>query len=307
MLVDLTKGFNLRIEGEIGRYNTLPIEHLVKLVENLQKLLQDIAKYQLEVDGAIDTSNFKVELAGFKIGSAIPGFIFTPRVKAVTSGDVIEQRKFVNTKFNSYLKVANEGDYSAIKKIIPQASTRNIIVEDLYNFATTFGNSPVSVVDVKKGKIISLYKINKFKPEVKEKLITKISETELIKEEYEAVAKIKVIKRGNQITRTTKDMFDTKHGEPGFATDVISYGKTTYVLAFPLRCKLAKEEDYFVIQSEMLDIVGTGKTIDEAENNFSEEFNFVFKRYNELPENKLGDRLIRIKTILNSLVLKIEE
>ena len=57
----------------------------------------------------------------------------------------------------------------------------------------------------------------------------------------------------------------------------------------------------------MLDIVGTGKTIDEAEANFSEEFNFVFKRYNELPENKLGDRLKRIRTILNSIVLKIQE
>ena len=56
----------------------------------------------------------------------------------------------------------------------------------------------------------------------------------------------------------------------------------------------------------MLDIVGTGKTIDEAENNFSEEFNFVYTRYNQLPETKLGDRLKRIKTILNSLVQKIE-
>jgi predicted RNase H-like HicB family nuclease len=306
MHVDLTKGINLRVEGEIGKYNTLPIEHLVKLAENLQRLLQDIAKYQLEVEGAIDTGNFKIELAGFNIGSAIPEFIFTPRIKTVTSGDVMEQRKFVNDKFDSYLKVANNGDYSEIKKIIPQAVTRNIIVEDLYNFATTFGNSPLSIVELKKGKIIHLYKINKFKPDVKDKLITKISESELVKEEYEAVAKIRVVKKGTQITRTTKDIFDTKHGEPGFATDSISFGKKTYVLAFPLRCKLEKEDDYFIIQSEMLDIVGTGKTIDEAENNFSEEFNFVYTRYNQLPETKLGDRLKRIKTILNSLVQKIE-
>ena len=307
MSIDLTKGFNIRVEGEIGKFNTLPIEHLVRLAENLQTLLQDIAKYQLEVDGAIDTSNFKVELAGFKIGSAIPEFIFTPRIKTVTSGDVFEQRKFVNTKFNSYLKIANEGNYSEIKKLIPQASIRNIIVEDFYNFATTFGNSPVSVVEFKKGKISPIYKINKFKPEIKAKLITKISETNLVKEEYEAVAKVKVIKRGNEIKRTTKDIFDTKHGEPGYATEIIVYNSISYILAFPLRCKLEKEDDYFVIQSEMLDLVGTGKTIDEAEINFSEEFDFVYKRYNQLSDNKLGDKLKRIKTILNSLVLKIEE
>ncbi len=308
MPIDLEKGFNLRVEGEIGKYNTLPIEQLVKLAENLQKLLHDIAKYQLEVDGAIDMGNFKVELAGFKIGSAIPEFVFTPRIKAVTSGDVIEQRKFVNDKFDSYLKVANKGDYSEIKKIIPQATTRNIIVEGLYNFATTFGTSPVSVVELKgNGKIIPIYKINKFKADTRDKLITKISETELDKEEYEAVAKIRVVRKGSSITRTTKDVFDTKHGEPGFATDTISYEKRTYILAFPLRCKMEKEDDYFVIQSEMLDIVSTGKTIEEAEKNFSEEFNFAYNRYNELPKNKLGDRLQRIKTILNCLVLKIEE
>ena len=306
MSVDLSKGFNLRVEGEIGKYNTLPVEQLVKLAENLQKLLQDIAKYQLEVDGAIDTSNFKIELSGFKIGSAIPEFIYTPRIKAVTSGDVVEQRNFVNKKFDSYLKIANVGNYAEIKKLIPQAATRNIIVEDLYSFATTFGNSPISVVEFKKGKIIPLYKINKFKAEVKEKLLTKIIETEAVKEEYEAVAKVKVIKTGNQIKKTTKETFYTKHGEPSFSTDIINFKNKSYLLAFPLRCKLEKEEDYFVIESEMLNIVGTGKTIEEAEENFSEEFDFVYNNYCNTKDEKLGVRLQKIKTILNSLILKIE-
>lgn len=307
MQVDLTKGFSLRVEGELGKFNTLPIEHLVKLAENLQKLLQDIAKYQLEVDGMIDLDNFKVELAGFKIGSAIPEFVFTPRIKAVTSGDVFEQRKFVNSKFDSYLKVANKGDYSEIRKIIPQATTRNIIVEDFYDFATSFGNSPISVVNVKNGKIIPIYKINKFKSEVKEKLITKISKSFENSEEYEAVAKVKVVRTGSTIKKSTKDIFDTKHGEPGYVMDAIVYENISYTLSSPFRCKLEKEDNYYVIQSEMLDIVGTGKNIDEAEKSFAEEFHFVYKRYNQLSLGKLSDRIKRIKTIINALVLKIEE
>lgn len=308
MQVDLTTGINLRVEGEIGKHNTLPIEYLVKLAENLQKLLQDIAKYQLEVEGAIDLNNFKVELAGFKIGSAIPEFVFTPRVKAVTSGDVFEQRRFVNDKFDNYLKVANKGDYTEIKNLIPQPSIRNIIVEDFYNFTTTFGNSPVSIVEIKRGKIIPIYKIHKFKAEIKEKLITRISENEDINRiETEVVAKLKIVKTGNQIKKTTKEIFDAKHAEPGFAIDIISFENRTYILAFPLRCKLEKEDDYFLIESEMLDIVGTGKTIDDAEKSLSEEFHFVYTRYNELANNKLNDRIKRIKTMLNTLVLKIEE
>ena len=81
MKVNLSEGLNLRVEGEIGKYNTLPVEYLVKLAQNLQQLIQDIAQHQLEVDGSIDLSNFKVELSGFKIGSAIPEFMFTPRIK----------------------------------------------------------------------------------------------------------------------------------------------------------------------------------------------------------------------------------
>ncbi len=308
MQVDLTAGLNLRVEGEIGKHNTLPIEYLVKLAENLQKLLQDIAKYQLEVDGAIDLNNFKIELAGFEVGSAIPEFVFTRRVKTVISGDVFEQRRFVNDKFENYLKVADKGDYREIRNIIPQTSIRNIIVEDFYNFTTTFGNSPVSIVDIKKGEIIPIYKIHKFKSEVKEKLITRISESEEDnKIETEVLAKLKVVKTGNQIKRSTKEIFDAKHAEPGFATDTIVFNNRTYLLAFPLRCKLEKEDDYFLIESEMLDIVGTGKTIDDAEKSFSEEFHFVYNRYNELSDKKLGDRIRRIKIMLNSLVLKIEE
>lgn len=307
MPVDLNTGINVRIQGEIGKHNTLPIEYLVKFSENLQKLLQDIANYQLEVDGAIDLSNFKIELSGFKIGSAIPEFIFTPRIKPVTSGDVFEQRVFVNNQFDKYLNIANHGDYSNFKNIIPQAKTRNIIVEDFYNFATTFGNSPVSIVDIKNGNISPVYKINKFKSNIKDLLITKIIESDVKVEEYEAVAKIKVVKKGNKTTHTKTDMFDAKHAHPGFSIGTVTYNNLTYNLAFPLMCKLEKEEDYFIVQSDILDIVGTGYTINDAEKNFAEEFHFIYTRYNQVSNKMLSDRLQRIKNIINSLVLKIED
>src|SRR6185436_17768613 len=149
----------------------------------------------------------KIELSGFKIGSAIPEFKFTPRIKAVTSGDVFQQRRFVNDKFEGYLKIANVGNYDEVKNAVPQARTRNIIVQDLYNFTTTFGNSPFSVVELKRKKITPIYKIHKFKTEVKEKLLTKITQGEELKEEYDAVAKVKIIKRGDNIKRIPKDMF----------------------------------------------------------------------------------------------------
>jgi hypothetical protein len=267
---------------------------LVKLAENLQQLLQDIAQHQLEVDGAIDLSNFKIELSGFKIGSAIPEFKFTPRIKAVTSGDVLQQRRFVNEKFEGYLKIANVGNYDEIKNAVPQARTRNIIVQDLYNFTTTFGNSPFSVVELKRKKITPVYKIHKFKTEVKEKLLTKITQSEELKEEYDAVAKVKIIKRGEVIKRIPKDMFVGKHADTAYSTETIVHDNNVYILSFPLLCKLEKEDGYYVIQSEMLGIVGTGLSIDDAEQSFSEEFHYIYQRYNKLSEKEMGERIKRI-------------
>ena len=307
MAIDLNTGISIRIGGEIGKHNSLPIEHLIRLSGNLQKLLQDIAAYQLEVDGAIDLSNFKIELSGFNIGSAIPEFIFTPRVKTVTSGDVFQQRTFVSNQFDKYLNIANRGDYTDFKNIIPQAKIRNIIVEDFYSLATTFGNSPVSIVDLKNGGITFIYKINKFNSSVKAKLITKITESVVNIEQYEAVAKVRVVKRDGKATHTKTDVFDAKHAQPGFSIEIITHNDTTYSLAFPLMCKLEKEEDYFIVQSEILDIVGTGYTIDDAEKNFAEEFHFIYSRYNQVGNKMLSDRLQRIKNIMNSLVVKIEE
>jgi predicted RNase H-like HicB family nuclease len=306
MKADLSNGLNLRVEGEIGKHNTLPVEYLVKLAENLQKFLQDIAKYQLETDGAIDLNNFKIELSGFRIGSAIPEFVYTSRIKTVTSGDVLEQRKFVNQKFEEYLKIADSGNYELIKAAVPQAVIRNIMVEDIYNFSTTFGNSPLSVVEIQDKKIVTVYKIHKFKPEIKAKLKTTISESENIKEEFDAIAKVKVIRKDGVTKRIPKEIFVGKHADAGFSMDTIIYNETVYSLAFPLRCKLEKEEDYFVIESEMIGVVGTGETMDEAEKNFSEEFHYIFERYNQLPDKKLGERVKRIKTILNSIVVKTE-
>jgi predicted RNase H-like HicB family nuclease len=308
MKVNLKKGVNLRIEGEIGKYNTLPVEHLVKLAESLQKLIQDIARYQLEGDSAIDLNNFKLELTGFTSGSAIPSFAFTPRLQGIIGGDVYKQQDAVNGHFNNLLAIANTGDYSVLKDELPQASIRNVLVEDLYEFANTFENAPVSIVNIGKGgKIVPVYKVNRFKPAVKEKLLTTIKEKEVSKELVnEAVAKVKVIKKGGKTTYKQKATFEGKHADTGYASETIVHGQKVFILNCPLRCKLEKEDGYYIIESEMLDIVATGRSIDEAEKNFAEEFNFIYERYNQLKDKDLSTRVKRVKNFLNLLVKKIE-
>jgi hypothetical protein len=67
---------------------------------------------------------------------------------------------------------------------------------------------------------------------------------------------------------------------------------------------LEKEDDYFVLSNALLDLVGTGRTEAEAKESFFREFDVAYTRYNELPNEKLSDRLLKIKDIINFIVIK---
>ena len=307
MKLSLEKGISMKIEGELGKYNTLPIESLIKIAQTFQKLVQSIAELEIQTEGGIDLENFKVELADFKPGSAIPSFVLTPRIKYTTGDDLDKQRSFVSNRVDKLLSISDFGNYLELKKEYPEAYKRNKIVEDFYNFTSSFGDAPVSFgIKAKGNSFKSTYKLHKFKEPIKNSLM---SEIKLAKEESifvsKAVGNIEIKRKNGKILTKVTSFFEDKHADLSYSTDTIVHNNVVYELYFPIRCKLQKEDDYFLIESEQLDIVGTGKTEDEAEKNFAEEFAYIFKRYNELPENKLSDKIKRIKKVLDAIILKV--
>jgi hypothetical protein len=78
-----------------------------------------------------------------------------------------------------------------------------------------------------------------------------------------------------------------------------------YTLYTPLVSKLSQEDKHFIIENEMLGIVASGRTEDEAESDFAREFDFIYQRYNQLIDNEMTVRVKRIKTILNSIVKEV--
>lgn len=73
----------------------------------------------------IHLENFKIELSGFFKGSAIPQFIFTPRVQT-TIANVDKQRKIVNQRFEKLMDISNTGEYAKIKDLYSDALRKNI-------------------------------------------------------------------------------------------------------------------------------------------------------------------------------------
>ncbi|MCX6259077.1 MAG: hypothetical protein NTW49_14425 [Bacteroidia bacterium] len=310
MKIDLNKGAYIEIGGELGKYNSILIDDLIKIAKDLQELIYSLARLDLPSNDAIEIKNFTIELVGFIKGSAVPQFAYSQRTENKMGFNCQKHRKIVNESFEKLIEISNSGDYYKIGKLYPEPYKRNQIVERLFSFANDFGTAPVGFADYDEvsEKFNQIYKINRFKSSVKMGLISEIKEIGNPQiENDEAVAKVKITNKNGKITRIILNTYSDKKYSLEYATDVILTGTTKYILKFPLRCLFEKEENYFVIQSEMLDIIGTGLTENDAENAFCEEFDYIYKRINSLNDDSLTNHNKLIKSILNQIIETIEK
>jgi hypothetical protein len=72
-----------------------------------------------------------------------------------------------------------------------------------------------------------------------------------------------------------------------------------------LLCTIQSENGYFIVQNNILDIIGTGLTEAAAKESFCQEFDFIYQRYNQIEDNKLSNKILNIKNMINVLVEKI--
>jgi hypothetical protein len=160
--IDLNNGAFIEIGGELGKYNSLPIDTLIKIAQDLQELVFTLAKCDLPTNEAVDLNNFKIELVGFIKGSAVPKFAYTPRAENKSGLFWQVHRNTINEKFEKLAEISNSGDYGKIIELYPEPIKRNPIVENLYAFVNDFGNAPVNFVeyDDVKEKTTPIYKIN---------------------------------------------------------------------------------------------------------------------------------------------------
>ncbi|QKZ12401.1 hypothetical protein [Spirosoma sp. KUDC1026] len=304
---------NLQVSGEVGKYNSLPVDYLVEIAKNLQTLLQTLAKVNVSEGSTIDLNNFKIELTGFKSGSAVPQFSFTPRRQLTLNGNIDNQRELVREKFDELVEASGKGNFGKVRELYPDAYRRSEVVDGLFNFVNSFGGSPVNVVDIKqkegRDSIVPLYPIRPFAKEVRDRLVVHVIENKELETVQEvSFKKVVTTYRGDKkVNSKTVEEYSDKQASLSLAPDIIISATHAYKLFGPLRCLLEKEDDYFVMTCEILDLVGTGSTIEEAEQSFAQEFEYIYNRYNSLPDVELTRRLQSIKTILNALVKQVDD
>ena len=99
-------------------------------------------------------------------------------------------------------------------------------------------------------------------------------------------------------------LFDKKYHHVEFAPEVIIAGDKIYELKFPLLSTMDTEDGQIKIENKMLGIYAFGSTPEEAEQMFSEEFDYLYKRYNELSDVQLTEDVKAIKSFINHIIKK---
>ncbi|HNW97990.1 MAG TPA: hypothetical protein PKK00_06230 [Bacteroidales bacterium] len=306
MKIDLTKGLNIEIGGEMGKHGTIAINYLIKLGKSLQELVTSIAKNTVE--SSIDLNNFELDLLGIKKCCTVLEIKYSLPKQHVL-GNIDEQRLFVNDQLDNLIKLSDKSDYLKLLELYPDAFRRNYIVENLYAFTTSLGNTPVRFIDYdKNNNVVPIYKIRKFNIETKNKLISDVlNVTEPgLTEEFVGHIKITNIP-GKKPRQKVLDYFDRPNLCVAFKPISLRYFDRLYIFNDYLLCEVSRENNNIIIKHPMLDIIGVGESQVDAEVDFSEEFDFLYRRCNELPDKKLTKRLQKIKKIINLFVNRVEE
>lgn len=290
----------IKIEGEVGKYQTLSIDYLINLAKNLQNLIKDIANYDLPSEEAIDLNNFKLELTDFKKSSSVPVFGFTHNVQNTLQSNVRSQRELVSQKFGELMSISDKSSYLDLMKLYPEPNRRNKITDSLYGFITSLGTSPATILD---DNFKPVYKIQPFKKELHDQIVTGIvkdNESKRKLEKHIQLAKVEIIE--GKAKPKVLELFDKKYSQVLFSPEVIIIGDKIYELKFPLLCTMDTEEGVIIIENKTLGIYASGNSPDEAEDAFNEEFDYLYTRYNELSDKKLTDDVKAIKSFLNHIV-----
>ena len=124
---------------------------------------------------------------------------------------------------------------------------------------------------------------------------------QFFKEWVESLEYAKIVseedKKGKQKTAANKGV--------SYSPASITTNNRKYIFNFPLMSSFQKEDDHYVIKNELLDIYAVGESEQDAENDFKEEFDYLYQTLNSFNENEITERLKTIKTFINFFVKEV--
>jgi hypothetical protein len=226
---------------------------------------------------------------------------------------ITKEIQALNNDFNFVVRSINEGNFQKIADKYSEPSIKNEVINAVYDFSNSAGTKPVAIVkkiNAKEGKFRQLAKVRKMTIEQKQMLITKpILTTETKTSSSEAVGKFLISKSAKgKLSKKNVQLYTQKEATLTLRFDSIQAGSRLYELKGDLYFNMEEVKNKSCsIENKLLDIYAQGTTIEEAEKDMFDQFDFTYKRLNEVEDNKLSRHLLNAKKYINLIVDNIKE
>jgi len=285
VLKSLTDSYQSFIEAEYDRIN----------VEQDRKKLKRI-KDELFSENSLVIVDLKFESYGMSV---------TPNV--ITQRQNIplikNQGEWKKSAFESYKSIVLESDYNddeylyeVSRKYTPVQRQKIFrpIIDGIVNnerATTSFGIGANS----------KLRTLSKPKQQSYDLLVPKPGQVEFTIEDVRTSLAMVEIK-GNKARPKVLELFEEVKN-PIYTFSKFTFEENTYELKFPIYCKMIHDNEGYSFENSELGIYVSGETIGEVQNAFFEEFDYIYRRYNELPDEQLTEDVLSIKSFLNIIVV----
>lgn len=305
--IDLETGIYLQIEVESKVPNTFLAEPLAAIAKSMQALVFAIAGYEHQ-DFETVRKYFEIELCGYSGEDRALHFRYAVKQYKHSGLGLKSVKRLVDRKMSLLFQMVAGESFADLHKIYPTELRRDEIVGRLNKFLSAPGTTSLRIVKKDEhGAIEPIYFLRKLEgPVFTELLVRDPATAESFDDGKQQIAYIS-FPDGNYERPQIGQLFSSELHSIDYSPTTIVAPTAVYQLKYPLRCKVATDHEGTFIESEILDVIGFGGNIHEAEQDFGENFDYAYTRYNQLDDSKLTARLKLIKHILNEIVTLVEE
>lgn len=304
--IQLEKELLLSVDGHEEKKHTLSWEILKKIGDNTQTLISKLAKYSVEENAL---TSVKLIFTGFLPGSAIPRWKVEETIELFPTKAAYN---ILNQDFGFVISCLDDGNFQAIADRYNEPSVKNEIVDAVYNFSNSAGTKPFCVVKgtVERG-FKPLAKLRRISIAQKNILIVSESKdkADFKTEEVEGVGKVllKISNTGRK-TKKVSELYTQKEAVLSLKFDSIEVNDRIYVLRNEIFFSFSedKKQHHVTIENPALDIYAYGANMKEAEQDMYEQFDYTYRRLNDIQDEKLSNHLLSAKRYINLLVETIK-
>lgn len=290
---DLRSGVELEISGKIGK--AIPLKDLQKLAKSLEKLVEEIAKSVGASENELPA--FGLELCGFREGSAVTQFRF------ITSSDSVNRAKLdskvasTNEKLETLFTISSKIDRNLYVSTFGSPESADEVASAYFDFCNCMPKGNHLRFGPKSKNPIQ---VTRWANSDRDKIISKkVREKPL---EQAILAKVIRKTRNGKASYSVQGELDSHLFKVAYLPNEIIANETHYSLNNPVTCLIAQEYDAWIIDCDDLDIHCAGSSYDEVIEEFHVEFDYLYKRLIDEPENKLGNSFKQVKKRLIELV-----